>query len=47
MPNSKVIAAFYLAAAVILYCAYATLIPRSSALDAANFYVKHAKALDK
>lgn len=27
MPNSKVIAAFYLAAGVILYCAYATLLP--------------------
>lgn len=27
MPNSRVIAAFYLAAGVILYCAYATLLP--------------------
>lgn len=27
MPNTKVIAAFYLAAGIILYCAYATLIP--------------------
>lgn len=27
MPSNKTIAAFYLAAAVVLYCAYATLLP--------------------
>ena len=27
MPNTKVIAAFYLAAGIIMYCAYATLLP--------------------
>lgn len=43
MPNAKVIAAFYAASALILYCAYAALLPNP---DLPN-PMHHAKRVTK